>query len=128
MTATRAPSRARRSAIALPIPRPPPVTSATRFDSAASTGCRLAAVNPEGEAKTSAQREPEESDGQSLGARSRSPARTIRSLMAARIIDGKAVAARVREQVSRDVERFERETGVRPGLATVLVGEDPASA
>jgi methylenetetrahydrofolate dehydrogenase (NADP+) / methenyltetrahydrofolate cyclohydrolase len=48
--------------------------------------------------------------------------------MAARIIDGRAVAARVREQVARDVERFERETGVRPGLATVLVGDDPASA
>jgi methylenetetrahydrofolate dehydrogenase (NADP+)/methenyltetrahydrofolate cyclohydrolase len=48
--------------------------------------------------------------------------------MAARIIDGKAVAARVREQVARDVEQFERETGVRPGLATVLVGDDPASA
>src|SRR5258708_7413775 len=48
--------------------------------------------------------------------------------MAARIIDGKAVAARVREQVARDVERFERETGVRPGLATALVGDNPASA
>jgi methylenetetrahydrofolate dehydrogenase (NADP+)/methenyltetrahydrofolate cyclohydrolase len=48
--------------------------------------------------------------------------------MAARIIDGRAVAARVREQVARDVERFEHETGVRPGLATVLVGDDPASA
>jgi methylenetetrahydrofolate dehydrogenase (NADP+)/methenyltetrahydrofolate cyclohydrolase len=52
----------------------------------------------------------------------------MRGLMAARIIDGRAVAARVREQVARDVERFERETGVRPGLATVLVGDDPASA
>jgi methylenetetrahydrofolate dehydrogenase (NADP+)/methenyltetrahydrofolate cyclohydrolase len=48
--------------------------------------------------------------------------------MAARIIDGRSVAARVREQVGRDVERFERETGVRPGLATVLIGDDPASA
>jgi methylenetetrahydrofolate dehydrogenase (NADP+)/methenyltetrahydrofolate cyclohydrolase len=52
----------------------------------------------------------------------------MRGLMAARIIDGRAVAARVREQVARDVERFEGETGVRPGLATVLVGDDPASA
>src|SRR5688500_4537728 len=48
--------------------------------------------------------------------------------MAARLIDGKAVAARVREQVGRDVEEFVSETGHRPGLATVLVGEDPASA
>jgi methylenetetrahydrofolate dehydrogenase (NADP+)/methenyltetrahydrofolate cyclohydrolase len=48
--------------------------------------------------------------------------------MAVKIIDGRAVALRVREQVARDVEQFERETGVRPGLATVLVGDDPASA
>src|SRR3712207_1448199 len=48
--------------------------------------------------------------------------------MAATVIDGKAVAARVREQVARDVEAFVAETGHRPGLATVLIGEDPASA
>ncbi|HWD63699.1 MAG TPA: bifunctional methylenetetrahydrofolate dehydrogenase/methenyltetrahydrofolate cyclohydrolase FolD [Solirubrobacteraceae bacterium] len=48
--------------------------------------------------------------------------------MAAQIIDGKAVAQSVREQVARDVrERVER-TGKPPGLATILVGEDPASA
>jgi methylenetetrahydrofolate dehydrogenase (NADP+) / methenyltetrahydrofolate cyclohydrolase len=46
----------------------------------------------------------------------------------ARLIDGRAVAARVREQVARDVEAFAQRTGRRPGLATVLVGEDPASA
>jgi methylenetetrahydrofolate dehydrogenase (NADP+) / methenyltetrahydrofolate cyclohydrolase len=44
------------------------------------------------------------------------------------IIDGKAVAARVREEVARDVEALVARTGVRPGLATVLVGDDPASA
>ena len=48
--------------------------------------------------------------------------------MAATIIDGKAVAQRVREEVARDVAAFAAETGVTPGLATVLVGEDPASA
>jgi methylenetetrahydrofolate dehydrogenase (NADP+) / methenyltetrahydrofolate cyclohydrolase len=48
--------------------------------------------------------------------------------MGARVIDGKAVAARVRERVAGDVEAFVAEHGVRPGLATVLVGEDPASA
>jgi methylenetetrahydrofolate dehydrogenase (NADP+)/methenyltetrahydrofolate cyclohydrolase len=48
--------------------------------------------------------------------------------MAATIIDGKAVAARVRAEVARDVERFVAETGTHPGLATVLVGDDPASA
>jgi methylenetetrahydrofolate dehydrogenase (NADP+)/methenyltetrahydrofolate cyclohydrolase len=48
--------------------------------------------------------------------------------MAARIIDGKAIAARVRGEVARDVAAFVARTGRRPGLATVLVGDDPASA
>jgi methylenetetrahydrofolate dehydrogenase (NADP+)/methenyltetrahydrofolate cyclohydrolase len=48
--------------------------------------------------------------------------------MAARVIDGRAVAARTRERVARDVEAFSAETGRRPGLATVLVGDDAASA
>jgi methylenetetrahydrofolate dehydrogenase (NADP+)/methenyltetrahydrofolate cyclohydrolase len=48
--------------------------------------------------------------------------------MAATIIDGKAVAARVRARVAEGVERFVAETGRPPGLVTVLVGEDPASA
>jgi methylenetetrahydrofolate dehydrogenase (NADP+) / methenyltetrahydrofolate cyclohydrolase len=49
--------------------------------------------------------------------------------VSARIIDGKAVAARVRAEVAREVEEFDRQAPARPpGLATVLVGEDPASA
>jgi methylenetetrahydrofolate dehydrogenase (NADP+)/methenyltetrahydrofolate cyclohydrolase len=48
--------------------------------------------------------------------------------MAARVIDGRAVAQRVREQVRADVEAHVAEGGRRPGLATVLIGEDPASA
>ncbi|HTR89978.1 MAG TPA: bifunctional methylenetetrahydrofolate dehydrogenase/methenyltetrahydrofolate cyclohydrolase FolD [Solirubrobacteraceae bacterium] len=48
--------------------------------------------------------------------------------MAARIIDGKAIAARVREEVARDVSDMRAAHGITPGLATVLVGEDPASA
>ena len=48
--------------------------------------------------------------------------------MTAKIIDGKAIAARVRAQVATDVAAFAAETGRSPGLATVLVGEDPASA
>jgi methylenetetrahydrofolate dehydrogenase (NADP+)/methenyltetrahydrofolate cyclohydrolase len=48
--------------------------------------------------------------------------------MAATLIDGKAIAQRVREDVARDVAAFVGETGITPGLATVLVGEDPASA
>jgi methylenetetrahydrofolate dehydrogenase (NADP+) / methenyltetrahydrofolate cyclohydrolase len=47
--------------------------------------------------------------------------------VAARLIDGKAVAAKVRERVAAEVAEFERETGRVPGLATVIVGEDPAS-
>ncbi|MCW3003413.1 MAG: folD [Conexibacter sp.] len=48
--------------------------------------------------------------------------------MAAQLIDGKAIAAKVRAEVARDVEVFTARTGRRPGLATILVGEDPASA
>ena len=48
--------------------------------------------------------------------------------VSAEIIDGKAIAAKVRAEVARDVETFTRRTGRRPGLATILVGEDPASA
>jgi methylenetetrahydrofolate dehydrogenase (NADP+) / methenyltetrahydrofolate cyclohydrolase len=48
--------------------------------------------------------------------------------MSATIIDGKAIAARVRASVARDVEAFTEKTGRAPGLATVLVGEDDASA
>lgn len=48
--------------------------------------------------------------------------------MAATIIDGKAVSAAVREEVASEVAAFKAATGVTPGLATVLVGEDPASA
>ena len=48
--------------------------------------------------------------------------------MAASIIDGKAIAARVRGEVAREVAEFARSHGRVPGLATVLVGEDPASA
>jgi methylenetetrahydrofolate dehydrogenase (NADP+)/methenyltetrahydrofolate cyclohydrolase len=48
--------------------------------------------------------------------------------MPAKVIDGRAVAARVREQVAADVARIRERTGSVPGLATILVGDDPASA
>jgi methylenetetrahydrofolate dehydrogenase (NADP+)/methenyltetrahydrofolate cyclohydrolase len=48
--------------------------------------------------------------------------------MAARVIDGKAVAQRVRAEVADGVAEFQATHGSSPGLATVLVGEDPASA
>jgi methylenetetrahydrofolate dehydrogenase (NADP+)/methenyltetrahydrofolate cyclohydrolase len=43
------------------------------------------------------------------------------------VIDGKAVAADVRAAVAAEVPEFEAAHGRAPGLATVLVGEDPAS-
>jgi methylenetetrahydrofolate dehydrogenase (NADP+)/methenyltetrahydrofolate cyclohydrolase len=48
--------------------------------------------------------------------------------VSARIIDGKAIAARVRAETARAVEEFARRAEPPPGLATVLVGDDPASA
>ena len=48
--------------------------------------------------------------------------------MSAAIIDGKAVAARVRAELAREVSELVEQTGRTPGLATVLVGDDPASA
>jgi methylenetetrahydrofolate dehydrogenase (NADP+)/methenyltetrahydrofolate cyclohydrolase len=48
--------------------------------------------------------------------------------MPATVIDGKAVAASVRERVAREVEELTPTLGRPPGLATVLVGDDPASA
>ena len=43
------------------------------------------------------------------------------------IIDGKAFAADLRAKIGREVARLEAEAGFTPGLAVVLVGEDPAS-
>jgi methylenetetrahydrofolate dehydrogenase (NADP+)/methenyltetrahydrofolate cyclohydrolase len=48
--------------------------------------------------------------------------------MSARLIDGKAAAAAIRAEVAERVADFVQRTGRPPGLATVLVGEDPASA
>ena len=48
--------------------------------------------------------------------------------MTARLIDGKAAAAALRGRVGAGVDKFREATGRVPGLAVVLVGEDPASA
>jgi len=48
--------------------------------------------------------------------------------LTARIIDGEAVASRIRDQIAEATAKMEAEHGFRPGLATVLVGENPASA
>ncbi|MGX0977100.1 methylenetetrahydrofolate dehydrogenase (NADP+)/methenyltetrahydrofolate cyclohydrolase [Roseovarius sp. MBR-51] len=47
--------------------------------------------------------------------------------MTAKVIDGKAFAAEVRAKVASHVTRLKDENGITPGLAVVLVGEDPAS-
>ena len=46
--------------------------------------------------------------------------------MSAKIIDGKAIASRIREELTKEVSEL-KEKNIVPGLATVLVGEDPAS-
>lgn len=47
--------------------------------------------------------------------------------MNARILDGKAVAARIRKEMSAEVSDLSSRHGRAPGLAVILVGEDPAS-
>jgi methylenetetrahydrofolate dehydrogenase (NADP+) / methenyltetrahydrofolate cyclohydrolase len=48
--------------------------------------------------------------------------------MTAEIIDGKAFAAKLRASIAEDVAAFREAAGRTPGLAVVLVGDDPASA
>lgn len=45
----------------------------------------------------------------------------------ATIIDGKAIAAAIRQEVATEVGRLKRERGIVPGLAFILVGDDPGS-
>ncbi len=48
--------------------------------------------------------------------------------MTAQIIDGKAIALEIKQEIGIDVEQFKEETGVTPHLVAILVGDDPASA
>jgi methylenetetrahydrofolate dehydrogenase (NADP+)/methenyltetrahydrofolate cyclohydrolase len=48
--------------------------------------------------------------------------------LSAKIIDGEAVAGRIREEIKSSVAKMVEEHGIRPGLATVIVGDNPASA
>ena len=45
----------------------------------------------------------------------------------AQLIDGKAVAARIRSELKEKVARLRQERGIVPGLAVIRIGEDPAS-
>lgn len=47
--------------------------------------------------------------------------------MSARLIDGKAIAASIRERLATEVAAFRKTTNVTPKLVAVLVGDDPAS-
>ena len=47
--------------------------------------------------------------------------------MTAQLIDGKATADAIHEEIKAEVERLQAQYGIVPGLATVLVGENPAS-
>ncbi|MGQ0696241.1 MAG: bifunctional methylenetetrahydrofolate dehydrogenase/methenyltetrahydrofolate cyclohydrolase FolD [Nitrospiraceae bacterium] len=47
--------------------------------------------------------------------------------MAARVIDGKALAQQVRDRLAKESAELLAQKGVKPGLATILVGDDPAS-
>ena len=46
----------------------------------------------------------------------------------AKVIDGNKVAASIRAECKERVDTLKEKTGVTPGLAVILVGEDPASA
>ncbi|MBQ3126346.1 MAG: bifunctional methylenetetrahydrofolate dehydrogenase/methenyltetrahydrofolate cyclohydrolase FolD [Clostridia bacterium] len=45
----------------------------------------------------------------------------------AKLIDGKLISAQIREELAEETKAFIAETGVTPGLAVIIVGEDPAS-
>ena len=45
----------------------------------------------------------------------------------AQIIDGKAISAQIREEIALKVKEFNKKMGIIPGLAVVIVGENPAS-
>ena len=45
----------------------------------------------------------------------------------AKIIDGKAISAQIRQEISEEVKKMKAEKGIVPGLAVIIVGQDPAS-
>ena len=44
-----------------------------------------------------------------------------------KIIDGKLISSQIKEEIKEEVEKLKNEKGITPGLAFILVGEDPAS-
>jgi len=47
--------------------------------------------------------------------------------MAAQLIKGAEISRQIREEITREIEELKEKHGVTPGLATILVGEDPGS-
>src|ERR1700689_5276168 len=47
--------------------------------------------------------------------------------MVTQILDGKMISAQIRMELKQEIETFVRSVGRKPGLATILVGDDPAS-
>ena len=45
----------------------------------------------------------------------------------AKIIDGKVISAQIREEIAQKVQVYSEKTGTRPGLAVIIVGDNPAS-
>jgi methylenetetrahydrofolate dehydrogenase (NADP+) / methenyltetrahydrofolate cyclohydrolase len=48
--------------------------------------------------------------------------------MIATLIDGKVIAGRIRTEITEKIKELEQKFGIRPGLAAVLIGDNPASA
>ena len=44
------------------------------------------------------------------------------------LLDGKTLSAKIKQEVKQEVETLQKQEGITPGLAVVLVGNDPASA
>src|SRR5699024_9921276 len=61
-------------------------------------------------------------------ARPRHAPTTLRSAMTAQTLDGKATAKTIKQELAQRVSRLLEAGHERPGLATVLVGDDPGSA
>ena len=55
------------------------------------------------------------------------PRKHLQQKKMANIIDGKAISAQIREEIAEKVRIYNEKTGLRPGLAVVIVGENPAS-
>jgi methylenetetrahydrofolate dehydrogenase (NADP+)/methenyltetrahydrofolate cyclohydrolase len=47
--------------------------------------------------------------------------------MAGKLIDGKAISAQIKTELAQEVKKLQQDNDITPGLAVVLVGEDPAS-